>query len=194
MDGVWPPSYTALAPQRLQAVRARRASETDSATTRDQETNVIQTYQLHVDGRRVDPVQGRMLQTTNPYTGEVWAEIPDADREDVALAVAAANTAFQNHWRHTPGLKRAALMLKLAGLIEKDADRLSRIESTDNGKIVRETRPQMLWVGRQLRYFAGYADKLFGQQVPVDQPDTPDYFSLEPFGVVGRNTHDDERP
>ncbi|OWT75526.1 carnitine dehydratase [Achromobacter sp. HZ28] len=149
-----------------------------------QETGVIQKYSLYIDGARVPATGGRVLQSTNPYTGAVWAEIPDAGAQDVAAAVAAANRAFEREWRHTPGIKRAALMLKLAGLIEKDAERMSRIESTDNGKIVRETRPQMLWVGRQLRYFAGYADKLFGQQVPVDQPDVMDYLTLEPYGVA----------
>ncbi len=146
---------------------------------------MIKRYQLYVDGQHVDGAEGRMLQSTNPYTGEVWAEIVDADGSDVALAVAAANEAYQREWRDTPGVKRAAMMIKLAELIEQDADRLSLIESTDNGKIVRETRPQMLWVGRQLRYFAGYADKLFGQHIPLDQPNTLDYLVMEPYGVVG---------
>lgn len=145
---------------------------------------MVQTYHLHVAGRRIPPASGRMLQSTNPFTSQVWAEIPDASAEDVAAAVAAANRAFREVWRDTPGVRRAEMMLKLATLIESQAARLSRIESTDNGKIVRETRPQMLWVGRQLRYFAGYADKLFGQHVPLDQPNTLDYLSLEPFGVV----------
>ncbi|MFS8978617.1 aldehyde dehydrogenase family protein [Cupriavidus necator] len=86
---------------------------------------------------------------------------------DVVAAVAAANQIFREVWRDTPGVRRAELMLKLGALIEGQADRMSRIESTDNGKIARETRPQMLWVGRQLRYFAGHADKLFGQHVPL---------------------------
>ena len=145
---------------------------------------MIQRYQLVVDGRRVPASEGRMLQSTNPYTGEVWAEIPDAGPDDVALAVQAASHCFHTVWRDTPGVKRAALMHQLATLIEASADRMSAIESRDNGKIVRETRPQMLWVGRQLRYFAGYADKLFGQHVPLDQPNTLDYVSMEPYGVV----------
>jgi aldehyde dehydrogenase (NAD+) len=146
---------------------------------------VVKRYQLYIGGRREDATGNRMLPSTNPYTGAVWAEIPDASAADVSRAVAAASRAFHDGWRNTPGVLRAGLMHKLAALIEASADRLSTIESTDNGKIVRETRPQMLWVGRQLRYFAGYADKLFGQQLPLDQPNTLDYLSLEPYGVVG---------
>ena len=68
---------------------------------------MIQKYQLYMDGQRVAPAQGRMFPSTNPYTGEVWAEIPEAGPEDVAKAVAAAKQAFEREWRHTPGVKRA---------------------------------------------------------------------------------------
>ncbi|QHI97452.1 aldehyde dehydrogenase family protein [Xylophilus rhododendri] len=141
-------------------------------------------YQLYIAGRYVAPLSGRMLPSVNPYTGQVWAEIPDADAADVAAAVEAAQRAYRDTWRHTPGIARAALMLKLAQLIEAAAERMSILESSDNGKIVRETQPQMKWVGRQLRFFAGYADKLFGQQIPLDQAQVLDYLVREPYGVV----------
>jgi acyl-CoA reductase-like NAD-dependent aldehyde dehydrogenase len=141
-------------------------------------------YNLYVDGRFVEPQAGRRMPSINPYTGEPWASIPEAGAEDVAAAVSAAQRAYHDVWRHTSGFARAALMQKLAGLIEGAAERMSRIESTDNGKIVRETSSQMKWVGRQLRFFAGYADKLYGQQIPLDGRDTLDYTVQEPYGVV----------
>ncbi|WP_353191634.1 aldehyde dehydrogenase [Pandoraea pnomenusa] len=146
---------------------------------------MVKRYQLYIGGRSVEATGGRVLPSINPYTGAVWAEIPDASATDVSRAVAAASRAFHEGWRNTPGILRAGLMNKLAALVEANADHLSTIESTDNGKIVRETRPQMLWVARNLRYFAGYADKLLGQHLPLDQPNTLDYLSLEPYGVVG---------
>ncbi len=146
---------------------------------------MIRTYGLYIDGRHVEPLSGRRLPSVNPYTGEVWAEVPDAGAEDVKLAVAAARRAYRETWSQTSGVARAALMVKLATLIEASAERMSTIESTDNGKIVRETQSQMKWVGRQLRFFAGYADKLFGQHIPLDQRDTLDYVVHEPYGVVG---------
>jgi aldehyde dehydrogenase (NAD+) len=138
-----------------------------------------------MDGQYVEALNGRTLSSVNPYTGRVWAEIADAGADDVKLAVAAAQRAYRETWSQTSGIARAALMLKLASLIESSADRMSAIESTDNGKIVRETHSQMKWVGRQLRFFAGYADKLFGQHIPLDQRDTLDYLVYEPYGVVG---------
>ena len=145
---------------------------------------MIKRHKLYIDGKFVEPQGGRWLPSVNPYTGEVWAEVPDAGAADVEAAVAAAQHAYRETWRHTSGLARAALMQKLASLIENSAERMSVIESTDNGKIVRETHSQMKWVGRQLRFFAGYADKLFGQHIPLDQKDTLDYLVYEPYGVV----------
>ena len=145
---------------------------------------MTQQYALYIDGQHVAPRSGRLLDSVNPYTSAVWAQVPDADAEDVALAVAAAERAYRTVWSQTSGLARATLMQKLATLIENAAERMSRIESTDNGKVVRETQSQMKWVGRQLRFFAGYADKLYGQHIPLDQRDTLDYLVHEPYGVV----------
>ncbi len=61
---------------------------------------------------------------------------------------------------------------------------MGRLESTDNGKIIRETQTQMVLAARQYRFFAGYADKLWGQQIPLDQRDVFDYATREPLGVV----------
>ena len=146
---------------------------------------MIKKHRLYIDGQFVDPQSGRWLPSFNPYTGEAWAEVPDANAADIAAAVAAAESAYQTTWRHTSGIARAGLMQKLAGLIEGAFERMAQIESTDNGKVLRETQSQMKWVGRQLRFFAGYADKLYGQQIPLDQKDTLDYLVHEPYGVVG---------
>jgi len=145
---------------------------------------MTRTYGLYIDGKYVAARSGNTMPAINPYTGETWARVPDAGTEDVQAAIAAARKAYQETWRHTSGLARATLMQKLAGLIESSADRMSKVESTDNGKIVRETQSQMKWVGRQLRFFAGYADKLYGQHIPLDQKDTLDYLVYEPYGVV----------
>ncbi len=144
----------------------------------------MKTYQLYIDGQYVDAEAGRTFETVNPYTRKPWARIAHASPKDVDKAVAAARQAYRKVWRNTPGVKRAALMLRLAELIEGSAERMGMVESTDNGKIIRETVPQMSWVGRQLRFNAGYADKLFGQQIPLDQPDTFDFLTWEPYGVV----------
>ena len=99
--------------------------------------------------------------------------------------MAAARDCFEREWRHTSGLERAQLMNRLADLLERDAERMGTLESTDNGKIVRETRAQMRFVARTFRFFAGYADKIFGKVIPLDRRDLFDYVTMEPLGVIG---------
>ncbi|MDR3003623.1 MAG: aldehyde dehydrogenase [Acidovorax sp.] len=120
----------------------------------------------------------------NPYTGQAWTTIPQASTEQVSAAIDAARHAFEHGWKQTTGLERARLLFRLADLLEASADELSQMESTDNGKVVRETRVQMGLAARQYRFYAGYADKLWGQVIPLDQRDVFDYVSNEPLGVV----------
>ncbi|WP_155265548.1 aldehyde dehydrogenase family protein, partial [Sphingomonas segetis] len=108
-----------------------------------------------------------------------------AGEADVAAAVVAARTAFEREWRGTTGLERATLMNRLADLLERDSERMARLESIDNGKVIRETRAQMRFVARTIRYFAGYCDKIFGKVVPTDRPSLFDYVTPEPLGVIG---------
>lgn len=142
-------------------------------------------YNLYIGGRWVEPAGRNYFPSYNPYTQQAWAEIPQANAEDVKAAVAAARDAFDRVWSKTSGYDRAKLMFRLADLIEEDAPRLGRLETTDNGKVLRETQSQMLFLARVLRFFAGYADKIWGKVMPLDRGDVFDYATLEPLGVIG---------
>jgi len=141
-------------------------------------------YQMYIAGRWRDGAGGERFAAINPSSQETWASIPQSAESDVAEAIAAARHAFETVWRKTNGLERARLMLKLADLLEQAADRMAVLESTDNGKVIRETRPQMSFAARQYRFFAGYADKLWGKLIPLDNPEVLDYASREPLGVA----------
>src|SRR5262245_47762870 len=141
-------------------------------------------YQMLVDGESVDATGDRRLDATNPYTRDVFATIPDATRADVAAAVAAARRAFDATWSNTSGAARARLLHRLADLIDERADALGRLESTDNGKILRETSAQARFAARNYRFFAGYADQLYGRTIPLDTATSLDYTLREPVGVA----------
>ena len=144
----------------------------------------MKTYRMYVNGRWVDSRSGRTFPTINPYTAQEWARIPEASETDVDDAVAAARSAFEGGWRKTSGLERARLMHRLADLIDADAERLATLETTDNGKVIRETKNQMHFSARNFRFFAGYADKLYGEVIPLDNPANLDYTVREPMGVA----------
>lgn len=138
--------------------------------------------QMVVDGRQVPASDAATTDAVNPFNGEVWGTVPVATSADVDAAVAAARAALPA-WRATPGVERARLLNLLADAVERDADRLAEWETTDNGKVIRETRPQMSFVARNLRFFAGYADKLYGRTIPLDNPAVFDYTVRLPRGV-----------
>lgn len=142
-------------------------------------------YQLFIDGRWRDSSSGELFPAINPFNQEAWATIPEATEEDVDQAVRAARKAFEQSWRHTSGLERANLLHKVANLIEENADRISLLETTDNGKIIRETHSQMFFAARIFRFYAGYADKIWGSVIPLDQRDIFDFAVRVPYGVIG---------
>ncbi len=145
---------------------------------------MTKTYELFIGGQFVHSDGQEYFPAINPYLNEAWAQIPQASEEQVAEAIAQARNAFDRTWSHVSGAERARLMMRLAELLVRDADRMGLLESTDNGKVIRETRSQMHFAARQYRFFAGYADKLWGKLIPLDQPNVLDYASREPVGVA----------
>jgi acyl-CoA reductase-like NAD-dependent aldehyde dehydrogenase len=141
-------------------------------------------YELYVAGGSFPPANGRFYETVDPYTGEPWATVPDADEADVERAVGAARTAFEGEWGAMTGFQRAKLMHRLADLIDRDADRLAELESRDSGKLLREFSGQMRAIPEWYRYFAGWADKITGESIPPAQPNFVAFTRREPIGVV----------
>lgn len=149
---------------------------------------MVQTYQLFIDGTWRDAANGATMPAINPYNQEVHALVPVATVGDVEEAVAAARRAFDNVWSKTTPGERAKLLNKAADLLDADASRMALLETTDNGKVIRETHSQMGYAARIFRYYAGWADKMHGDVVPLDQKDTLDLAIRVPYGVVATVT------
>lgn len=142
------------------------------------------TYRMLIDGQWRDGGDGATIPATNPYDQSLHGTIPVATAADVEEAIDAARRAFDTRWRHTTPGERAKLLNKVADLLDADADRMALLETTDNGKVIRETHNQMGYAARIFRYYAGWADKMHGDVVPLDQKDTLDLTIRVPFGVV----------
>jgi aldehyde dehydrogenase (NAD+) len=122
--------------------------------------------------------------SVDPFTGEVWAVVPDAKVSEVDRAVGAARAALKGPWGGMTGTERARLMRRLAAILERDADALAEVESRDNGKLLREMAGQTRYIPEWLYYYAGLADKLEGRTIPTDKPAYFVYTRREPVGVV----------
>ncbi len=149
---------------------------------------MTQKYQLFIDGKWRDASDGATMPAINPYNQEVHAIVPVASVSDVEDAIAAARRAFDNVWSKTTPGERAKLLYRVADLLEADADRMALLETTDNGKVIRETHNQMGYAARIFRYYAAWADKMHGQVIPLDQKDTFDFTFNVPYGVVATVT------
>ncbi len=142
-------------------------------------------HQLYIDGRFVDAASGETLASLNPHDNSTIADVALAGREDVDRAVAAARRAFPA-WSRMAAADRGRVLLKLADLIEQNAEELARLESLDTGHPLRDSR--RLDVPRTaacFRYFGGMADKFQGETIPVEAGFL-NYTLREPVGVVGQ--------
>ncbi len=143
-------------------------------------------YQLFIDGQFVDAESGKTFKTPNPATGETFAEVAEADKADVDKAVAAARKAFEGKWSKMSARDRGRLLYKLSQLIEAHAGELAALETTDNGKPIKEsTYIDLPGVVENFEYFAGWSTKIEGETIPVPGQ-MFNYTLREPVGVCGQ--------
>lgn len=146
---------------------------------------MMNTYQQLIDNEWCDPDSGDWIDSVEPFSGDVWARVPRGNAQDADRAVQAAHRAFNSPaWTELSATARGALLRKLAALIERDAEKLGAIEQRSNGKLIVEVAGQMRHAAQWVYYYAGLADKVMGQVIPMPKPGIFNYTRLEPLGVV----------
>ena len=136
-----------------------------------------------IGGAKVPAASGRRFATVDPASGRVLAEVPAAGAADVDRAVQAAKTALRDTWLRTLPAQRSRVLQNAARSIRASAERLARVETLDCGKPLRESLADVETAARYFEYYAGIADKLQGETIPLG----PDYISFtlhEPVGVT----------
>ena len=140
--------------------------------------------QLLINGEWRDASDGATMPVINPATEEVIAEVAAATRDDVDAAVAAARAAFEGPWGQMPARERGRLLWKLAERLTDQIDEVARLETLHNGKPITESRHvEVPMAAECLQYFAGWADKIEGDTIPVKSGALV-YTRREPLGVV----------
>ena len=118
-------------------------------------------YGHFIGGEFVPARSGRTFTTISPSTGEPLAEVADGSAEDVDRAVVAARSAFEDHWRDTPGRIRARYLYRIARHLQERAREFAVLETMDGGKPIAESRDvDIPLVAAHFFYNAGWADKL----------------------------------
>lgn len=145
----------------------------------------IQNYQMLIDGVWVDAADGGVFDSINPTTGQVWSRIPEATSADVDRAVCAADRALnEGPWGRLSPTERGHCLRRLADLVAGKSEELGKIESIDTGKMFKETRWQAQYIAEFFHFYAGCADKINGETLPIDKPDLFVFTQREPLGVV----------
>ncbi|MGW4824732.1 aldehyde dehydrogenase [Streptomyces sp. NPDC004227] len=149
----------------------------------------LPTLQHFIGGTRVEPASGEYFQSTNPATREVLYRAARGGAADIERAVAAAKKAFEDpRWRDLSQTRRGHLLRRLGDLIAENAEDLARMETQDNGKLLREMRGQLATLPEYYHYYAGLADKIHGDFIPTSDRQVLNYTAREPLGVVGAIT------
>jgi betaine-aldehyde dehydrogenase len=142
--------------------------------------------QMVIGGKQLDAVDGQTFGVVNPADGKVMATAPLGGRADVDKAVDSAQTAFEDKtgWANWPAGKRGRTLAKVATLIRDNSEELARLESRNVGKPISAARGEVVGASLVFDYYAGAANKLFGETIPVSKPGL-DFTLREPIGVVG---------
>jgi betaine-aldehyde dehydrogenase len=141
---------------------------------------------LFIDGEWVASGDGTCSPVVDPSDGSLVTEVDVATGEQVQAAIAAARRAFdRTDWPYRPTGDRAALLDRVAGLLDRDHEELAREETRNTGKAMRESRMDIDDVARVFRYYADLADKEAGRLVDTSDPNALSRIVYEPIGVCG---------
>jgi len=123
-----------------------------------------------------------MIHVVSPIDGSSLSHLEPESARQVESRILAAKAA-QPAWAHRTGTDRGRVLGRVADEIERRADEISELESRNTGKIRSDTKREVLRAAGAFRYYAGWADKVVGETIPVDR-DHLVYTLAEPFGVV----------
>jgi aldehyde dehydrogenase (NAD+) len=141
-------------------------------------------FGLIVGGREEPGTNGDYRPVLDPATNEPVAQAAVASPDDARRAMEVAERAFrESPWASDEGARRSKALGKLASLLDSRTDEFARLETLNVGKPLRESRIDIAYVVRTLEYFAGMADKLEGETIPVPGARI-DYTIREPLGVT----------
>jgi aldehyde dehydrogenase (NAD+) len=141
-------------------------------------------YGLYIGGQEIPGTRGETKKLLDPATNHPLAETAIASGEDARHAMEVAETAFRStNWASDDGSRRARALYRLAQLLEQNLEAFARLETLNMGKTLKESRGDIGFTVRTLEYFAGLADKVQGETIPVPGSRL-DYTLREPLGVT----------
>jgi len=170
-----------------QRSRSRSPKKSTKGSVADRlELALPEKFDNFINGEFVAPVDGQYFDNISPIDGKPFIKAARGTKADIEAAVKAATVAYRTNWSKVSVTDRSNVLLKVADIIEKNKDRLAKIEAVDNGKAIRETMAADLpLVIDHFRYFAGVIRAEEGTATELDAK-TVSLCIQEPLGVVGQ--------
>ena len=138
---------------------------------------------LIINGERVSASDKGTFQVFDPSSGDLLATVAKATKSDVDRAVSAAHAAMDSKaWGGIVPAERGRIMNRIAATLRERVEELATLESRDNGKPLRQARTDVQVAARYFEFFAGIADKIMGNTIPLG-PGYLDFTLREPIGV-----------
>ncbi len=144
----------------------------------------LKEYKMFIDGSWMESESKKTFETLNPENNEPWAKVPEANAKDVDKAVKAAQKAFEGEWPKLFPRERGKFLRKIGNQLRENAELLGKIETTDTGKLFKETNKQANYIAEYYDYYAGLADKIEGTVLPIDKPNIQVITTRIPIGVI----------
>jgi len=144
----------------------------------------MQNYKNYINGQFKDSASKKTFLSINPSNEEPWAEISEAENNEVNEAIEAADNAFKGEWSKYLPQQRAKILRKIGDKLLENSDLLGSIETKDTGKMYKETKFQANYIAEFYYYYAGLVDKIGGSTLPIDKKDMHVFTTREPLGVV----------
>src|SRR5205814_4576259 len=136
-----------------------------------------------IDGQTVGAQTGKTIEVRNPANGEIVDTIPKGSASEVDAAVEAAAKALPA-WAPLSGTKRAAFMHAAAVKVKAAVPEIARLLTLEQGKPLAHAVIEATRVAENLEFFAGFADKLRGDYVPLEEQNKFGLTMRRPVGVV----------
>jgi aldehyde dehydrogenase (NAD+) len=139
----------------------------------------------YINGEWTVTSENRVIEVHNPADGSLLGFVPRGGSEEIDIAVKAAKKAFFSiEWKRMTPYNRAKILYKTAEVIRENHQELAKLETLDVGKPLIQSQADVEIAARYFDYYAGIADKVMGETIPVE-PGIIDYTVREPIGVVG---------
>src|SRR5579859_5189861 len=140
-------------------------------------------YKAFINGKWVTATGEKTFEVDNPATGQLLTVVPDCGAAETKAAIDAATAAFPG-WAATPALAKSEMLRKVAALMIERRERLATIMTLEQGKPLTETRGEIAYSASFFNWFAGEAERVYGQIVPASVPNKRIFVLHQPLGVA----------